>query len=118
MWPPRPPALCRRALAPASAPSPPRLSAPRRQRPRGASAATGAGASSGAADAGAGSSGASADGAPPRTLYDVLELQPGAHRADVRRAYRRLAAMHHPDASGAVNAAAAFQARGAARLST
>src|SRR6185369_12878330 len=32
--------------------------------------------------------------------YRTLELQPGASQADIKRAYRRLAKVYHPDSAG------------------
>jgi len=37
---------------------------------------------------------------PVASPYDVLELQPGATQAEVKRAYRRLSMVYHPDRPG------------------
>lgn len=39
-------------------------------------------------------------GPPPAKLYETLELPPTANTEEVRKAYRRLAVLHHPDKGG------------------
>ena len=36
----------------------------------------------------------------PASAYDALGLEPGADRAAIEEAYRRLIKLHHPDRSG------------------
>ena len=33
-------------------------------------------------------------------LYEALDLGPDAHEAEIKKAYRRLALLHHPDRTG------------------
>ena len=35
-----------------------------------------------------------------RSAWEVLEIEPGASQADIRRAFRRLVRLHHPDRGG------------------
>lgn len=51
---------------------------------------------------------------PKRELYDVLELQPTASEGEVKRAYYRLALLHHPDRNGSQEARETFQLVGQA----
>ena len=41
--------------------------------------------------------------------YSALGLSPSATLADIKKAFRQLAAMHHPDRSSAADAAARFR---------
>lgn len=44
-----------------------------------------------------------------RNYYDVLGVPPEASQADIKRAYRRLAKMHHPDVSREPGAVTRFK---------
>ena len=44
--------------------------------------------------------------------YAILELEPGASEADIRKAYRRPARRYHPDVSEEPDAEARFQSVG------
>lgn len=43
------------------------------------------------------------------SYYDILGVPPDASQADIKRAYRRLAKMHHPDVSGELGAVTRFK---------
>lgn len=45
-----------------------------------------------------------------RTHYEVLDIQPDAQEADIKKAYRRLALKLHPDKNHGEFAEAAFKA--------
>ena len=43
-------------------------------------------------------------------LYDVLELSPACSQADIKKAYRKCAMIHHPDKGGTNEAMKAINA--------